>query len=245
VGCARLLHWAWSAPTSRPTVPVNPACCPDAVGSMLPATTKAAARPPGRRPGSRPAGRRLLSSWTVATDVAGSGPPCRSSYRSQRPQLAGRQPHPTHPRGCPRHSRGGRRAAGRGLRPPRPAESRAARRHRSGVASLTPGVAAAGSTAGWSIRRWSRWTGACWWSWRSAAVLPDRTGRLRLRRGVAYEMPVLVTRAGDVLIQPRGRAPSRPPAHEHQTSPRRPVKDRWSSERPGPAGRRHQPGRAA
>ena len=39
----------------------------------------------------------------------------------------------------------------------------------SGLASLTQ-VAPAASTAGRSPRRWSRWTGACWWSWRSATV---------------------------------------------------------------------------
>jgi hypothetical protein len=158
--------------SSRLTVPGNSVCCPDEVRSMLPATNVAAARPPGRRPRSRPAGRRP---FLTARPCGPPTPPCQdrhaaAQHRSPRPQLAGRQLRQTHPRGGPRDGRVGRRAASRGLRPPGPAKGRPARRYRLRAGQPDPGWRPPASTAAWSPRRWSRWTGACWWSWRSATV---------------------------------------------------------------------------
>jgi hypothetical protein len=74
-----------------------------------------------------------------------------------------------------------------------------------------PGVAPAASTAGWSIRRWSRWTGGL------LVVMAISHGSCLTALagsgcdvGVAYEMPVLVTRAGDVLTPASGPS-SKPP----------------------------------
>ena len=95
-----------------------------------------------------------------------SGLPCRSSAAKPATSAGWSAPRPTHPRGGPRDGSVGRRAAGGGLRPPGPAESRPAGRHRLRAGQPDPGwrpLSPVVWMAGWSSRRWSRWTGVCWW----------------------------------------------------------------------------------
>src|SRR5215213_1304593 len=155
----------------------------------------------GRRSRSGPAGRRFLLSGSTWPPT----PQCQdryatAQYRSQRLQLAGRQLRQPHPRGGARAGGVGRRASGRGLRAPGPAQGRPARRHRLRAGQPDPRWRPlyGGGLVKQTVVEMDRGLlvvmaisdGSC------LAVLAGSSCDVGV---VAYEMTVLVSRTGDVL----------------------------------------------